>query len=125
MPLRNPYTKSDLTIYYFRSLSSRGETSRTVTPVDCYDKYEEEFKKLPEQKPVPVEKQACHDNEKRVCELPGVKASPLKQIKKYGQPPLFQLPEPARDATIAGLATNSNFGFLFVENHLFAWRVNQ
>ena len=36
---------------------------------------------MPEQKPYPVEKQACHDDEKKVCEQKEV--SEPKQVKKY------------------------------------------
>merc|ERR1711972_796735 len=57
------------------------ETPRTVTTLDCYDKYEKECKKMPEQKPYPVEKQACHDDEKKVCEQKEI--SEPKQVKKY------------------------------------------
>merc|ERR1719249_520250 len=45
------------------------DTPRTVTTLDCYDKYEKECKKMPEQKPYPVEKQSCHYDEKQVCEM--------------------------------------------------------
>ena len=41
----------------------------------------QECKKMPEQKPYPVEKQACHDDEKKVCEQKEI--SQPKQIKKY------------------------------------------
>merc|ERR1719495_2802689 len=57
------------------------ETPRTVTTLDCYDKYEKECKKMPEEKPYPVEKQACHDDEKKVCEQKEI--SEPKQVKKY------------------------------------------
>ena len=36
---------------------------------------------MPEEKPYPVEKQACHDDEKKVCEQKEI--SEPKQVKKY------------------------------------------
>ena len=36
---------------------------------------------MPEQKPYPVEKQACHDDEKKVCEQKEI--TEPKQVKKY------------------------------------------
>merc|ERR1711982_148136 len=48
------------------------ETPRTVPTIECKDDYEKVCKKFPENVPYAAEKQACHDEEKKVCELESV-----------------------------------------------------
>jgi len=56
-------------------------TPRTVSMQKCSEGTEKICEKLPEMTPVPMEKQVCHNEEKRVCELEQ-RAQP-KQIKNY------------------------------------------
>jgi len=57
------------------------ETPRVVPTLECSDSIEKVCEKFPENVPYAGEKQACHDEEKRVCELEEKKQP--KQIKKY------------------------------------------
>merc|ERR1712136_90499 len=57
------------------------ETPRTVPTMECKDDYEKVCKKLPENVPYAAEKQACHDEEKKVCELE--ERQQPKQIEKF------------------------------------------
>merc|ERR1711972_1193997 len=56
-------------------------TPRTVSSEYCEDREEEVCEKLTWGVPVPKEKQVCHDEKKKVCELE--QRSQLKQVKKY------------------------------------------
>merc|ERR1712173_337539 len=56
-------------------------TPRTVTTEYCEDREEKVCEKLTERVPVPSEKQNCHDENKKVCELEQI--SQPKQVKKY------------------------------------------
>merc|ERR1712168_237933 len=57
------------------------ETPRNYPTLECTDGYEKVCEKFPENVPYAAEKQACHDEEKRVCELE--ERQQPKQIKKY------------------------------------------
>lgn len=56
-------------------------TPRTVTSKYCEPKEEKHCEKLAEQTVIAVEKQVCHDEYKKVCELE--QRSQPKQVKKY------------------------------------------
>lgn len=56
-------------------------TPRTVTNEKCEVRKEKKCEKLPERVPYPVEKQHCHNEEKKVCELE--QRQQPKQVKKY------------------------------------------
>merc|ERR1711862_1071626 len=56
-------------------------TPRTVSSEYCEEREEEVCEKLTEREPVPKEKQVCHDEKKKVCELE--QRSQPKQVKKY------------------------------------------
>merc|ERR1712025_819183 len=56
-------------------------TPRVVSVEYCEDRTEKVCEKLTEKVPVPSEKQNCHDEHKKVCELE--QRSQPKQVKKY------------------------------------------
>merc|ERR1712150_331747 len=56
-------------------------TPRTVSTEYCQDREEEVCEKLTERVPVPSERQNCHDEKKKDCELE--QRSQPKQVKKY------------------------------------------
>merc|ERR1712020_578332 len=56
-------------------------TPRTVSTKYCEDREEKVCEKLTERVPVPSEKQNCHDENKKLCELE--QSSQPKQVKKY------------------------------------------